>query len=221
MENPFLPAGKKLLRYFLAGVFAILPLVVTVAIVIWVTGFLQTYIGPQTTIGVGVRKLGLQFNNNQTLAYIFGWLFVLGVIFLLGVAIETGARRLMQRVVDSVVNRLPLIGSIYKTSRQLVSMLDKQDQADIEGMSVVFCLFGSEGGAGILALLVSPQKFRIGDLDYQIVMIPTAPVPFGGALMFVPVAAIHPANMSVEGLMSIYVSMGVTAPQFMQTAPTE
>ena len=32
-------------------------------------------------------------------------------------------------------------------------MLDKQEQADLQGMSVVFCLFGENQGAGFLALV--------------------------------------------------------------------
>lgn len=205
---------QRLLRYFLAGVFAILPLVVTIAIVIWVAAFLQRFVGPETAIGRGVARLGLQFNANQTLAYAFGWVFVLGIVFLLGVLVETGARRFLQTIVEGIVSRVPLVGSIYNTSKQLVSMLDKQEQANLAGMSVIFCRFGDTGGAGFLALLVSPEKYQIGDQEYQIIMIPTSPVPFGGALLFVPATSVIPAGMSVDGLMSIYVSMGVTAPQF-------
>ncbi len=211
--------GQRLLRYFLAGVFAVLPLVVTVAIVIWVAGFLEGFVGPQTRMGSLVQRLGLRFANEGTLAYITGWILVLALVFLLGVAVEAGAKRIMQRLVDAVLNRVPLINGIYNTSKQLVSMLDKQEQADLQGMSVVYCLFGEHNGAGFLALLVSPQKFHIDGKAYQIVIIPTAPVPFGGGMLFVPTSAIRHADMSVEGLMSIYVSMGVTAPQFIKQLP--
>jgi uncharacterized membrane protein len=211
--------GQRLLRYFLAGVFAILPLVVTVAIVIWVAGFLETFVGPRTRIGAAVRRLGVNFASEETLAYIIGWVVVLGIVFLLGVMVETGAKRIMQRIVDAVFNRVPLINGIYNTSKQLVSMLDKQEQADLQGMSVVYCMFGENRGAGFLALLVSPQKFHIHGKDYQIVIVPTAPVPFGGGLLFVPTDSIRHADMSVDGLMSIYVSMGVTAPQFIKQLP--
>ena len=81
-------------------------------------------------------------------------------------------------------------------------------------MSAVFCFFGSETGTGVLAFLVSPDKYRIGDMDYHIVIIPTAPVPFGGAMVFVPVKNVRPADISVDGVMSIYLSMGVSAPQY-------
>jgi uncharacterized membrane protein len=45
---------------------------------------------------------------------------------------------------------------------------------------------------------------------------PNGPVPFGGALVFMPSESVQPADMSVDGLMSIYVSMGITTPQFLR-----
>jgi len=209
--------GKRLLRYFLAGAFAVLPLVVTFAIVVWVAGFLQRFLGPETLVGRLVRNLGWQFSpEDKTLAYLIGWAVVLACVFLLGVAVETGARRLLQTLTDAVLNRVPVVGGIYNTSKQLVSMLDRQDQADLQGMSVVYCIFGGDHGTAFLALLVSPQVYVLDGREYKIVIVPTAPVPFGGGLLFVPSDCIRAADMSVDGLMSIYVSMGVTAPQFMR-----
>jgi uncharacterized membrane protein len=43
----------------------------------------------------------------------------------------------------------------------------------------------------------------------------TAPVPTGGGLLFVPAEVVRPTDLSVEGLMSIYASMGITAGQFL------
>jgi len=70
-----------------------------------------------------------------------------------------------------------------------------------------------------MAASEAAHRFRVGDRDYQIVIVPTAPVPFGGGLLFVPAEVVHPLELSVEGLISIYVSMGVTAGQFLPPAP--
>jgi uncharacterized membrane protein len=205
---------------FLAGVFALLPVVITVAVIVWVAGFLEGFLGPDSILGSGIRNLGLHFASDATLAYLIGALLVLGAVFVIGVLVEAGARNLFQRLTGALLSRIPIIGSIYGTSQQLVGMLEKKDDANLKGMKVVFCLFGNEGGAGFLALLVSAERFRIRERDYQIVIVPTAPVPFGGGLLFVPVEAIQPAEMSVEGLISIYVSMGISATQFLPTTRT-
>jgi uncharacterized membrane protein len=79
----------------------------------------------------------------------------------------------------------------------------------------VLCRFGQDTGALFLALLPTPERFEINGVEYHAVIIPTAPVPIGGGLIFVPADSVHPADVSIEALMSIYVSMGVTAPQFL------
>jgi uncharacterized membrane protein len=43
-------------------------------------------------------------------------------------------------------------------------------------------------------------------------LIPTAPVPIGGALIYVPTEWVRPADIGVEKLSAVYVSMGITAP---------
>jgi uncharacterized membrane protein len=209
------PILRQLLRYFIAGVFAVLPLVITFAVVMWVADLLGRFLGPGTFIGGALQSIGLQFASNSVLAYVVGWAFVLAIIFLLGLLVELGARKFIQGKLDAVAARVPLLGGVYGTVRQLVGMMDKSQNADLQGMTVVFCNFGQTSGASFLALLASPQAIRINDAEYHAVIIPTAPVPVGGSLIFVPTGNIQPANISVDAFMSIYVSMGVTGPQFL------
>jgi uncharacterized membrane protein len=44
------------------------------------------------------------------------------------------------------------------------------------------------------------------------VLVPTAPVPFGGGLLYVPVDLVRPPRIGVETLTAVYVSMGITPP---------
>jgi uncharacterized membrane protein len=99
-------------------------------------------------------------------------------------------------------------------------MVDKRGQTNLKGMQVVYCKLGGEGGALLLALMPTPERFRIGEIDYHAVLIPTAPVPVGGALIFVPAASVFPSDLSMDAFMSLYVSMGVTGPQFLQITST-
>jgi uncharacterized membrane protein len=200
---------------FLAGLLAILPVVLTVAIVVWVAGFVQGYVGPGTLFGGALEALGLKFGWEGVLAYAVGWVVVLATVFLLGLVVQLGAQRFFQWLMDAALLRIPLIGSIYGTSKQIVDMFDRKKGAELKGMSVVFCSFSTEGGPGVLALMPSPERFRIDGRDYHVVIIPTAPVPFGGGLLFMPVEMVRPSSISVDGLMSIYVSMGVTTAQFL------
>jgi len=205
-------------RCFVAGVLAILPLVITVAVVTWVGEMGSRFLGPNTVVGQALRRLGLPFAANDTAAYAAGAALVLAAIFLVGAATQAGAKNLIQRLFDLLLQRIPVIGSVYGTSKQLVSLVDQKGDADLKGMSAVFCFFGGPGGVGVLALLVSPERLKIQGREYHIVIVPTAPVPIGGGLLFVPADAVQPADVSVEALMSMYVSMGVTAPKFLSPA---
>lgn len=211
--------AKRLVQWFLAGLLALLPVIITVAVVVWVAEYVQLFFGPNTLFGQVMRRFGLQFVSNNTIAFLIGVFLVLGAIFLVGVGVESGARQLLQRIFDAVLHRIPLVGSIYGTSKQVVAMLDQKDADALKGMQVVLCHFGEPGGAGFLCLLVSPERFRISGREYQIVIVPTAPVPIGGALLMVPAEVVQPTDLKVEGLMSIYVSMGITAGQFLPSSP--
>jgi uncharacterized membrane protein len=214
---------RRAAQWFLAGVFTILPVAITVAIIAWVVGFVRHLVGRDTPVGNLLQRFGLHFASDEVMAYLIGVVLVLAVIFAVGVVVESGARSLIQRLLDAVLQRIPIVGSVYGTSKQIVSMLDQKDATALKSMQVVFCYFGKEAGAGFLALLVSSERYRINARDYQIIIVPTAPVPVGGGLLFVPAETVQPTDLSVEGLMSIYVSMGITASQFLarpsHTAP--
>ncbi len=214
MANFFERTWKRLLGFFVTGILAILPLVITVSIVVWVADFLKGFIGPNTTLGSQLRSLGLMFASDTVVAYVVGWILVLGFVFVFGVIVSFGAQQIWDRISNSIIRRIPVIGNVYQTAGQLVDMLKKKDPSELQGMSVVFCVFGKDQSAGLLALMPSPEKYMIDGQEYQVVLIPTAPVPIGGALMFIPAEFVKPSKMSVDGLMSIYVSMGVTVPQY-------
>lgn len=207
---------QRLTQWFVAGVLTLLPLIITVAVIAWVADYVKALVGPNTLTGNALRRFGLQFVSNETGAFFIGVLLVLGIIFVVGMGAESGIRKLVNRLVDATLQRIPLVGSIYGTSKQVVSMFDRKDADALKGMQVVLCYFGEQGGAGFLALLVSPERYRLADREFQIVIIPTAPVPIGGALLMVPSNVVRPVDVSVEGLMSIYVSMGITAGQFLK-----
>lgn len=104
-------------------------------------------------------------------------------------------------------------------TKRFVAVMDRKETDGLKSMRPVWCFFGGEGGAGVLGLLPMPKPIVIGSERYYVVLVPSAPVPVGGALVYVPAAWVKPANIGVETLMSIYVSMGVASPQIVSTDP--
>ena len=213
MNSLFNSTWRGITGCFLAGLFAVLPLIITVAILAWLADFIYGVVGPGTWVGRGLESIGLRFSDNALLAQAIGWLILLGGIFALGFFVQIRVRSVLVEMVDAVFHRLPVIGSVYGTASQFVGMLNKKDENQLAGMSVVYCNFGAAAGCGLLAMMPSGETYRFGERDYCAVYVPTSPVPMTGGLLFVPADSITRLEMSVDKLMSIYLSMGVTAPQ--------
>jgi|SRR6056297_1412325 len=208
--------SKQLIRYFVAGVFAILPLLITVVAISWAIGFLAGLVGPNTFLGGLLNDVGLKFVTDTRFAYFAGWIGLAMATLVLGVFVESGMRGLIDRLANAILRRVPLVGKVYDTSQQLVSMLDSSGDDKLKGMSVVYCTFGDKGGVGVLALLPTADRVTVEGDDFYIVLVPQSPVPIGGGLMFMPVDSVKHVDMPVDTLMSIYVSMGVVAPANMK-----
>ena len=212
---------NRVVRYFLAGLFAILPLLITVISITWTLGFLGQLVGPETFLGKQLSNIGLNFVTNPVVAYGIGWIGICIGTLILGFLVESGMRGLFSKVTEAIAKRLPLVGKVYDTSKQLVDMLDSGGDDKLKGMGVVYCTFGEKGGVGVLALLPTPEPIKINDKNFYVVLVPQSPVPIGGGLLFMPVDSVERVDMSVETLMSIYVSMGVTAPGMMEESELE
>ena len=214
-------AVKSIGRCFLVGLFAFLPFLITVGVIVWAVGFVSGLLGPETLLGSGLKKMGLTVVENGNLAYGIGWAVILILIFCVGVIFQMGAKKFLQSQIDKMLCKVPVLGSVYGTARQVVDMMDTQSEAELKQMAVVYCTLGKENGTILLGLRPSPDQYRLDGIDYCAVIIPTAPVPFGGGLLFVPADNVIDAEMSVDALMSIYVSMGISAPQFMPLGGAE
>jgi uncharacterized membrane protein len=183
-------------------------------VIIWVASLVDQFVGPHSAIGTVLTSIGLKVVETRIAAYLIGIVVVLVAVYTLGVFVETGLQRRLQAFVDEGLTRIPLVGNVYDLAHRFVGMLDRKEQTDLKTMSPVCCFFGGEGRTAVLALPPTPETFLVDRHRCHVVMVPTAPVPFGGALFFVPVDWVKPAPFGVEGLTSIYVSMGISAPQY-------
>jgi uncharacterized membrane protein len=200
------------LRTWLTGLIAILPLLLTVVVISWLAEFVQRFIGPQTAVGLLLRSVGLPFGAKGIPAWLLGIGVVVAAIYFLGLVIQSGMQARLQKMLDGTLRRVPLVGAVYDMSNRFVGVFGKKNQTDVKTMSPVWCFFGGDGGTAVLALLPNPEPIMLDGHRYHVILVPSAPIPIGGGLLFVPAAWIKPANFGVEALTSIYVSMGVSMP---------
>jgi len=219
------PQRSHLLRVFVAGLMAALPLLLTVALFWWAFDFINGFVGPSSRIGTLISSLGLGVAGSEAVGYAIGLAVLVAGVFGLGLAVELGLKRGLAAAVHALLERIPLVGKIYGLLKRMVDLLGQRDDDGLKSMSAVWCHFGGPGGAdepprvAVLGLLSTPEPVLIDGRACVGVIVPTAPVPIGGGLLYLPVEWVSPAaGVGVEALTSIYVSMGVTSGQYLPKA---
>jgi uncharacterized membrane protein len=196
---------------WLTGLLAVLPLALTLALLGWLVGIVNRFLGPSSLFGRSFTVFGDAYVAHPLLSYILGTLLVMVAIYLLGLVVKSRLTAPLKALVDGTLRRIPLVGSVYNLADRFVSVIGDRQEADIAAMSPVWCFFGGDGVA-VLGLLPNPEAQSIDGRLYFTVLVPTAPIPVGGGLIFVPVEWVKPADFGIDTLTSVYLSMGITPP---------
>ena len=206
--------SNRLLNTFVTGLLAALPLAATVLVFVWAVRLLVDYLGPSSVVGHLLQALGLGvIAGSEVGSYLLGVAIMAVAIFMLGALVQTRLKPVLAAALNGVVMRIPVVRSVYELAVKFVDLLAHRDRDGIRSMSPVWLHFGGVGGVAVLGLLSTTEPVRVGELDYLAVLVPTAPVPVGGGLLYVPSDWVTPAAIGIDGLTSIYVSMGITSKQ--------
>lgn len=208
--------SSKILRIFAAGALAALPLMATVLLLIFLVRLIIDWLGPTSFLGKFLSAIGLGLGGSEWVGYVVGLAVAGTALFVLGLLVEKGLQRGFASMINALVQRIPVVRTIYDTIRNFVELLAKRDENALKTMRPVWCHFGGKGGVAVLALLSSPETVHVDGNACYAVIVPTAPVPIGGGLLYVPTDWVSPAEVSMEALTSIYVSMGMTSPQHLK-----
>jgi uncharacterized membrane protein len=202
---------ESLAATWLAGLLVLLPIALTLLLVGWFLQVLNRFVGPGSPVGQFFVWLGAPLADDSLLAYLVGTLLLFVAVYPLGLAVQAGLKQPLQRLADHTLRRIPLLGPLYDMTDKVVALLDRRQAADMRAMSPVWCFFGGDGAA-VLALAPSAESIRIESRAYRAILVPTAPVPIGGGLLYVPEEWVKPADIGIDRVMSTYVSMGLTHP---------
>jgi uncharacterized membrane protein len=219
---------KHPVRTLLTGLLAMLPLAATLLLLGWVWQFLAKYLGPGSAVGQLLTSVGLGVTESELVGYLLGLLLVVVLVYGFGLLVETGLQRGMARLLESLVQRIPVVRTIYDVVQKLVALFAHKEGDDLKSMSPVWLYFGgkapaassdsqdAKAGTAVLGFLSTPQPVLISGQPYLGVLVPTAPVPVGGGLLYVPPDWVEAADIGMEAVTSIYVSMGVTSDQYLK-----
>jgi uncharacterized membrane protein len=228
---------KHPIRTFLTGLLALLPLAATLLLLTWVLQFLSKYLGPGSGVGQLLTSVGLGVTESELLGYVLGVLLVIVIVYAIGLLTEAGLQRGLARLINGIVLKIPVVRTIYDVAQKLVGLFARKEGDELQSMTPVWLHFGgkkphpaspgspeqsgdAKGGTAVLGFLSTPHPVMINGQTYLAVLVPTAPVPVGGGLLYVPPDWVEPADIGMEAVTSIYVSMGVTSDQYLKVKPS-
>lgn len=195
---------KQLSKIFLKGLFAILPLAVTIFILYWL-GY-----SAERTLGRALRAV------LPDALYVPGMGVLAGVLVVFGVGLIVsiwGVPRLLQ-MGEAFIGRIPLVKTIYGAVRDLLGFF--QGSGELEEASRVVLV--TIGQTGIRAVgLLTRERFDDLPPEFSEEERVAVYVPFsyqiGGFTIMVRREAVVPLNMNLEDAMRFIVTAGVKAGQ--------
>ena len=202
----------RLRAYFLAGVLVTTPLAVTIALATWLIDFVDSRVVPLIPL-----KYNPDFYLKEYLGYEIG-LPGLGLIILIVFITLVGALtagflgRIVLRFYENMLNRMPVIRSVYGATKQILeTVLKQQSGAFRQPVLVEYPRRGIWAIAFITGRTEGEVQNLIAD-DLINVFLPTTPNPTSGFLLFLPKEDLIMLDMSVEEAIKMVISGGIVTP---------
>jgi len=188
-------------KYLLAGVVAMMPLLVVVALVNWLldlsdktVALLPLAYRPEELFGVNIPGMGI----------IIALLFII----MIGALVTHFIGRYLMRLLDLVMERIPLVSIVYKATRQLLEAIFSDNSSAFK--EVVMVPFPHKGSM-VLGFVTgkSPAPASPDAEPCVSVFVPSTPLPTTGWLLFVEAGDLVHLDISVEEGMKLVLSGGV------------
>ena len=202
----------RLRQYFITGLLVWLPMGVTVWVLLWLVGILdsvfQGVLIAFETMVPPLQPLASQLRHVPGL----GVILVAIVILATGLFVANMFGQWSLRQWDRLMTRIPVVRSIYSSVKQVSDTLfSGSGHAFSKALLVQY----PRQGAWTIAFLTGHPggevAARLGE-GYLSVYVPTTPNPTSGFFLVVPRADVIELAMSVDEALKYVISMGVVAP---------
>lgn len=199
------PAAR-LRRYFLTGVLVTAPISIT----IYLTYIFLTFV--DSKVVHLLPKEWYEALYGGTIIPGVGLLIIIAVFVMIGWFATNFLGRLVIRISEYIVDRMPVIRTLYSAIKQIFeTIMASQSNAFRE----VVMLEYPRKGVWSIGFVTGTTQGEVQDLTEQEtvnVFVPTTPNPTSGYLLFVPKTELKYLNMSVEDGVKLVVSAGIITP---------
>lgn len=203
-------------RYFIAGLFAVLP--------IWVTWLLLKFLfNILTSIGTpAVDWVAKSCEKNypglagvlesDTFTNIFAILLVVAVIYAVGRLTTLIVGRRFISFFEAVLARIPLVSSIYGAVKKLVTVLQEKPGNGLQRVVLINFPSPEMKTVGLVTRVLTDTTTG---RKLAAVYVPTTPNPTSGYLEIVPLEQVTSTNWTMDEAMTFIMSGGAVAPDTM------
>ncbi|OIO72633.1 MAG: hypothetical protein AUJ56_01100 [Zetaproteobacteria bacterium CG1_02_49_23] len=198
-------AMHRLKKYLIAGVVALAPLLITVLLINWLIGLSVSVFSVLPAAVRPEKLLGINFPGMDVL---------LALMFILAVGAVT-THFIGSSIIhwlDRMMERIPLIRTIHKATRQLLGAIFGNSSRAFE--KVVLVQF-PQPGQWVIGFVTGhgPLPGQEDTEPHVTVFVPSTPLPTTGWLLFVEESTLKYLDLSVEQGMKLVLSGGVLPPE--------
>lgn len=201
---------SKIVRYFVQGLLAVLPLTITFLILRMVFSFLYGVVdGAVIFLPHHLQDVSLVVWFTQLAAF----LLLLAGIIGLGILLPTVFGKMILRWMDGVMEAIPLLGAVYRGTKQLIELVTGEEREQMMGRPVY--IEYPQPGTWAIAFdtgRIQNMPFEEGDNSYHTIFVPTTPNPTTGWLFMMPESKIRPCQMGADEAMKFLLTGGVVKP---------
>jgi uncharacterized membrane protein len=194
----------RLRTYFLAGLLVLIPLVVTIGILSWLFNLLDGFLGPYLYDWLGRPMPGL------------GLIATVVLIFLIGLVTTNIVGRRFLAAVDEALHRIPLVRSIYSTTKQMSSSLLQNRQVAFQQVVLVeYPRRGLYQIGFVTGMIEGPLQRELAAKAGERVLnvfIPSTPNAMTGFFVMLPERDLTFLGISVQDGLKLVISGGMATP---------
>ena len=195
----------KLRKYIITGLLIWIPLGITVLVIKLLVDLMDKTIlflppawRPEVLFGFDIPGLGIIVSSV--------------IIFVTGFFLTNFAGRRLIKWGENVLERIPLVRSIYSSVKQVTETVLSSDG---DTFSAVYLIEYPRKGIWTLCFKTgNSPKFMDEAADDKLVtvFVPTTPNPTSGFILFIPIKDVKVLDIDVEEALKLVMSLGVVAP---------
>jgi len=186
---------------FFTGLLAVLPILVTLAFVMWLIRAAESVLG---------GMLGVLLPSSLYLPGM-GLFLAIGIIFLVGLGLQGVMFRQVMSWLEAAVNRIPLIKTVYGAVRDLTALMSNKGERRMNQVVMV----ALPGVPIRLVGFVTVESLQAAGLpggpDEVAVYLPMS-YQIGGYTLLLPRSHLTPLDMNFEEAMRFVITAGLSRP---------